>query len=1170
MLSYRLLSIILSIFFFSTISNVVVAQAVCTNPVYVCNRANPANFPGCNFDQLTLPAIVNDMPCVKGAPANYFGCGISDARNQTWILVQVEETDGSPMTLSITNSSNVQIGASITLPINNQKDICTFMLAHPMECKFQTSNPVLRVSYPLVGRTFLLMVSNTANVATNYTIAKTSGVGKLRLCVFSPDLSPCEAPTAEIISEDRLKEPREEYQNVFRFTGNAPLYFRYKGGNYDYFSQYNDYFQSSYDEKPWKYELSNVYNACGQGTVIGNPAYVLVYDTRNALQTCLPFDKEPSDKAGTNSGRVSGAILTTDRFDEPANAYAFDGDDYIDYVARNNVGRDYIYSVWAKPDILPAGNQLMKILGLGTDNDTEQFVGIVSNNQTGNVPKYVFQSKLRNGTTNQLYLPVTVNEWTHLIAQKTGDSLRFIANNQTVDFKRTYSSEPPMYGNSPKLTIGSGLNHQNGFRGKIDDVKLFIGKMSETLLNTLKDDQSCKIKYCNDTVSVTLPGYQLYNPGTTSVGLSLDLSRATFANYQVGDDVLKQVEGQYFRSFSPTAFQQPDGNFETMTHLSNACGTGEIKDTLVVTVSAKQVDCLAFDEDFTNYFPDKTVTGNAISWATDRFNQPNKSADFNGTSSSVQFPATGKGNENQYSAFAWIKLKPNNNWSETYPVFSWQFTYLVSMFWVEYNETANKWYLGYQSYFDRNVQRVEIPDISNEWHMVGITFDNGQVNFVLDNKYIASATFGNQYESNNNTTFRIGSEPRSWYYFKGQIDDFKLFKGKLDIFEIERLYASSGCNFELCENMPTYQLATSTTPLEIESGEELQLPIRFNDSGPWELNVLNGQRKINDYKLNNEVLKIKGLESGNQVYYVEGVRNHCGYNKSVTEIPVYVKPKLSGCFPLNGNGLNTKGGDQLLFNNIINTQDRFQENAAAVRFNGYNSYASLRFPFYQKGAFSTSFWIKPFAINGTKDVLMTVGLFSYENLAYELIKMPNNLYAFRFSLTSNYLTNIELTTTQTFPLNEWTHFIVTFSINTVQIYANGALIESISYQNPLNRYFTDNNINGEVGRSKLSPNDYYNGDLDDFKVFIGILNPGECEAVANAINRCSFTDCKPVIIIDKPILTTADIQASKLVQIDRQVNVNANLYSKGAVELLPGFETKSSIFKAEIRSCSTD
>jgi hypothetical protein len=118
------------------------AQISCANPVYVCDRATPNNFPSCSFN-VTMPAVVNDLPCVKGAPSTTFGCGMVEARNQTWLMVQVEETDGSPMSISITNSNNVTIGASVTLPINNQQDICRFLIAQPMDCQFRTANPTL-------------------------------------------------------------------------------------------------------------------------------------------------------------------------------------------------------------------------------------------------------------------------------------------------------------------------------------------------------------------------------------------------------------------------------------------------------------------------------------------------------------------------------------------------------------------------------------------------------------------------------------------------------------------------------------------------------------------------------------------------------------------------------------------------------------------------------------------------------------------------------------------------------------------------------------------------------------------------------------------------------------------------------------------------------------------
>jgi hypothetical protein len=173
-------------------------------------------------------------------------------------------------------------------------------------------------------------------------------------------------------------------------------------------------------------------------------------------------------------------------------------------------------------------------------------------------------------------------------------------------------------------------------------------------------------------------------------------------------------------------------------------------------------------------------------------------------------------------------------------------------------------------------------------------------------------------------------------------------------------------------------------------------------------------------------------------------------------------------------------------------------------------------------------------------------------------------------LKSDYLTDIELTTTQTFLLNTWTHFTVTFSVNTVKIYANGKLMESVSYDNPLNKFFSALSLNGEIGRSLFSNNDYFTGDFDDFKMFAGTLNNGECEAVFNAVNRCSFKDCKPVVTINQPLVEPTEIQAAELVSMNQRANANASLFSARAIELLPGFETAFPLFRAEIWACPVE
>ncbi|MFC1853526.1 hypothetical protein ACFL27_25325, partial [candidate division CSSED10-310 bacterium] len=74
-------------------------------------------------------------------------------------------------------------------------------------------------------------------------------------------------------------------------------------------------------------------------------------DITTGLVAYYPFNGNADDESGTgNHGTVNGAVLATDRFDQPDSAYSFDGlNDYISipHHATLNVSNS-TFSAWVK------------------------------------------------------------------------------------------------------------------------------------------------------------------------------------------------------------------------------------------------------------------------------------------------------------------------------------------------------------------------------------------------------------------------------------------------------------------------------------------------------------------------------------------------------------------------------------------------------------------------------------------------------------------------------------------------------------------------------------------------------------------------------------------------------------------------------------------------------
>jgi fibronectin type 3 domain-containing protein len=101
----------------------------------------------------------------------------------------------------------------------------------------------------------------------------------------------------------------------------------------------------------------------------------------------------------------------------------------------------------------------------------------------------------------------------------------------------------------------------------------------------------------------------------------------------------------------------------------------------------------------------------------------------------------------------------------------------------------------------------------------------------------------------------------------------------------------------------------------------------------------------------------------------------------------------------------------------------------------------------------------------------------------------------RFAIATNYGYNEQAITAPALPIGQWTHVAVTMSDNVLKLYVNGVAVGSITTASlaPFQLGTSDQNW---IGRSQYPADPYFNGRIDDFRIYKGALAPGELYQMA--------------------------------------------------------------------------
>ena len=394
-----------------------------------------------------------DCPPIVGVPlisvTNITNSTLCRNQLETVNFQQSEVTAGSTYTVQLSNSSG-----SFTTPIV----IGTGTL------------PPIQVSIPTTvttsGSGYLIRIINGTTVSFN----------TLPITIL---------PTATgIITGTASIDEGQSTNLTINFTGTSPWTYSIFNGvsSTSYSSTTSTAVQSVSPLATTTYTLSSVKdNTCGTGT--GSGSAVITVSPVLQLLACYKFDGNAQDSKGLHHGTVNGATLTTDRFGRANSAYNFNGtSNYIQLSNQNDFGvSKFVWSAWVNASELPAFGDARTILSVGNDAGDQHLMLLNSNLTSGSGWNY---GSYTSNTTVALpyalsYSSVLSNNWIHLVVVRTLTDRKIYVNGQLSVSYTAISPIPPYYSAPISATVGSRYNATQTFKGKIDDIKIYKGTLTD-------------------------------------------------------------------------------------------------------------------------------------------------------------------------------------------------------------------------------------------------------------------------------------------------------------------------------------------------------------------------------------------------------------------------------------------------------------------------------------------------------------------------------------------------------------------------------------------------------------------------------------------------------------------------------------------------------------------
>lgn len=695
---------------------------------------------------------------------------------------------------------------------------------------------------------------------------------------------------------------------------------------------------------------------------------------------------------------------------------------------------------------------------------------------------------------------------------------------------------------------------------------------------------------CSLTPTASISGSSTTITEGQAATLNLSFTGSSPWNYTLSDGT---VGTTYTSPVNVTVYPTASQTY-TINSVNNLCGTsggsGSVGVSVVRNVQLKSCFPLDGNASDTKGLNTGSLQNGVIS-TTNRLSEANKALQFDGIDDYINIP-TNQFNNNTFTFAAWVKLAELPALANPEQVvMSLGSTGEQHYLGVEYTNGSPAW-----KFYSNGITAYSNAVVNTDWHLLLGVRTGGQLKLYVDGNLtgITNASGTALYDS---PLFgRIGSGVANNKFFKGKIDDAKVFNGSLIDPEVLLLQNYNSCNnvyddtfisvqsvstavictgnsfiiraftnnlpienelqfvaelsdalgsfsnptvigsntflpltvsipnniqggnykirvsyggyisvntFDIFVNNPSTYSVTGTVALN--DGQSTNINLNFTGTGPWNYVLTNGLSGI----ATTNPWQITVTPDQSTVYAISNASNVCGSStlngNSSAIVSVNFTKQFVTCFPFSNNSNDEKGNNTAIVNGPILTDNRYGQTNAAYSFNGNGNYIEYTTNLLRKREYTMSAWVLASSIPSSTQYIISQGETSTNT--FQGLAMTSSGWFFQ-SYTSNGVYTVSSSTG--LAANQWIHLTVVCSYQNLKLFVNGNLVSTA-----FNSSFIPFKVSdiGRIGASSSSLDSYFNGKIDDVRLYKGALNDDEVYALYSNTNNCPVVENASIIVV---------------------------------------------------------
>jgi Concanavalin A-like lectin/glucanases superfamily len=308
---------------------------------------------------------------------------------------------------------------------------------------------------------------------------------------------------------------------------------------------------------------------------------------------------------------------------------------------------------------------------------------------------------------------------------------------------------------------------------------------------------------------------------------------------------------------------------------------------------------------------------------------------------------------------------------------------------------------------------------------------------------------------------------------------------------------------------PTQVISVNTLPLTINpavtasiagtttilNGNSATLTLNFTGTSPWTYRL---SGTATDVVTSVSPITISVSPTTTTTYTLTSISNACGVGTTSGSavITVSVFPQLLACYKFDGNAQDSKGTNHGTVNGATLTTDRFGKANAAYSFNGTSNYIAIPGASLAPAEYTYAAWVNANTLNDYSQTILSVGWYGADQvlaLSNTTGTTPNwNFFSYIYYAAAPIP---QVSSTNNATANKWHFVVATRTLNELKLYIDGQIVGTTSSTGVPPLYATP--IGGAIGARSRTDIQFFNGKIDDVKIYNGALTADDVTLLYN-------------------------------------------------------------------------